>query len=293
MLDLRQIQNRLRRHAEYLSGEIGERHPTRYDNLENARAYIERTFQEAGYTVGRDEYEVEGKPFRNVIAENPGRHRPQEIHLLGAHYDTVPGSPGADDNASGIACLLELARLIRKHRPPVTVRMVAFTLEEPPYFGTPFMGSMVHARKCRQRKEKIMGMLSLEMVGYYRDQPNSQRYPLPLMNWFYPDRGDFIAVVGNFRSRHLAKNVANRLKQRLGLAVVSTALPFVPGAGLSDNRSFWQHGYPALMITDTAFFRNPHYHLPTDLPETLDYQRMAELVAGVAEFIVPAEAERA
>ena len=280
-----EIITRLRQHVEYLAEKIGKRSPLQYHNLERAREYIEQILEEIGYPLDHDKYQIEGRDYRNVIVEKEGHLHPEQILLVGAHYDTVPDTPGADDNASGIAALLELACLLRHTEPKTTIRFVAFTLEEPPYFQSPLMGSMIHAQRCRQQNDWIRGMVSLEMVGYYSDRKDSQTYPLPIMGWFYPNQGNFIAVAGNFRSRRLVRQVAHPLAQAAGIKVESTALPFVPGVGLSDNWSFWQLGYPAVMITDTSFFRNPHYHLPSDLPKTLDYQRMTELVTGLAKVL--------
>ena len=183
------LEERLRAHVEYLAGTLGERNPFWYANLEKARRYIERMFVDAGYDIQHDAYEVTGRTYYNVIAEVPGTNRADELLLVGAHYDTAAGTPGADDNASGVATLLELARSLRQEAPRLTLRWAAFTLEEPPWFRTPSMGSWIHAEKCRQGGERIAGMISLEMVGYFRDEPRSQRYPLPLplMRWFYPD----------------------------------------------------------------------------------------------------------
>jgi len=278
-----ELQARLRAHVEYLAGAIGERNPLRYASLEQARLYIEGAFADLGYKIRHDAYQVDGRAYRNVIAEAPGRDPEAELLLVGAHYDTAAGTPGADDNASGVATLLELARSLRSAGPLRTLRWVAFTLEEPPSFWTPRMGSWVHARNCRARGERIAGMISLEMVGYFRIERRSQQYPLELMRWFYPSQGNFIAVAGNFRSRKLVRSLARKLKS--SFPVESTALPFVPGVGLSDNWSFWQEGYPAVMVTDTAFFRNPHYHMSSDLPETLDYAGMADLVSGLERAI--------
>ncbi len=274
---------RLRAHVMRLAGEIGERNSTSYAALEEARLYIEQSFAQAGYETRHDAYKVAGRIYRNAVAERGGGL--ERIFIVGAHYDTAPGTPGADDNASGVAVLLELARLQRDFARGPAIRWIAFTLEEPPYYRTPLMGSRIHARKCRQRAEAIGGMVSLEMLGYYRDSPGSQWYPLPFLRLFYPDRGDFIALAGNFRSRRLVRDMARWMSKAGGIPVVSASFPFVPGAGLSDNWSFWKEGYPALMITDTAFFRNPHYHRGSDLPETLDYPRMAALVAALDKAI--------
>ncbi len=188
---------RLRTHVQYLAGGIGERNSLRYRSLEEARLYIEQDLSQAGYEIQHDAYEVSGRTYRNVIAERPGSD--SKVVVIGAHYDTAPGTPGADDNASGVGVLLELARSLRDFAAAPTLRWIAFTLEEPPYYWTPLMGSRVHARKCRQRMERIVCMISLEMTGYYSDLPGSQWYPLPFMSRFYPDRGNFIALAGNFR----------------------------------------------------------------------------------------------
>ena len=285
MADAEDLTTRLRAHVHYLAGELGERSPFRYGNLEQARLYIERVFAEAGYEIRNDTYEIAGRTFRNVVVEHPGRPTERNILVVGAHYDTVTGTPGADDNASGVAMLLEVARLLRNSACLLTVRLVAFTLEEPPYFRSTRMGSCVHARKCRERGDRIAGMISLEMVGYYDARDGSQCYPFPFLRWFFPRRADFVAVAGNFGSRRLVRQVARLLSQTKRIPVVSIALPFVPGVSLSDNWSFGREGYPALMITDTAFFRNGNYHLPSDLPETLDYARMAALAKGLTHAI--------
>ncbi len=281
-----QIRDHLKEHVETLAERIGQRSPVHYSNLEQAREYLEQRLAEMEYQLDHDVFQVQGRSYRNVIVEKKGSLQADKIFLVGAHYDTVPETPGADDNASGVAVLLELARLVVGMKPKITVRFVAFTLEEPPYFCSGSMGSLIHAKRCRQQNERLLGMASLEMVGYYSDLRDSQSYPLPFMSWFYPNRGNFIAVAGNFRSRHLVRKVAKELTNKNKLPVESTALPFVPALGLSDHWSFWQMGYPALMITDTSFFRNPHYHLPSDLPETLDYQRMSELVCALAKVLV-------
>jgi len=277
------IANRLRAHVERLAGEIGERNPVHYENLEEARRYVEEAFRGAGYEIRHDVYEAGGRTVRNVWAELPGAA--EGVLVVGAHYDTADGTPGADDNASGVAVLLELARLLAGKTPPRTLRWAAFTLEEPPYFRTASMGSWVHAKKSRERGDAITGMISLEMVGYYRSEAGSQHYPLPLMNWFYPERGDYIAVAGDFGSRRLVSKIKNGLEEAGTLPVESTALPFVPGVGLSDNWAFWQEGFSAVMVTDTAFYRNPNYHEPSDLPPTLDYQRMAALTEALAQTL--------
>ena len=279
------MEARLRMHVQRLSADLGERNAFRYQSLESARLYIEQVFTQAGYPIRHDTYEVSGRTYRNVIAERQAYQAAERVLILGAHYDTAPGTPGADDNASGVAALLELARLLADFASEPAIRWVAFTLEEPPFYRSRLMGSRVHARKCRQQAERIAGMISLEMVGYYSDRPGSQWYPLPFMGWFYPSCGNFIGVTGNCRSRRLVRRIAARLSEAGELPVEYAAFPLMPGAGLSDNWSFWKEGYPAAMVTDTSFFRNPHYHRPSDLPETLDYSRLAALVAGLEKAL--------
>lgn len=183
------LERRLRAHVQYLAGDVGDRNSSRYGNLEQARQYIEQSFQASGYEVRHDTYNVAQRTFRNVIAEIPGDCSDGRLLVIGADYDTAPGTPGADDNASGVAGLSELASLLQHACPTLTLRWAAFTLEEPPWFRTSAMGSRVHARMCRERGEQVVGMGSLEMVGYFRDEPQSQHYPVPFGRWFYPDRG--------------------------------------------------------------------------------------------------------
>lgn len=273
---------RLETHVRYLAGELGERNVLYHSRLEDAARYIRCHLAQAGLDAREEVFEVAGRPFRNVWAEEPGHDPSGGLLVVGAHYDTAEGTPGADDNASGVAVLLELARLLRGSSPRLGLRWVAFALEEPPHFRTLSMGSRIHARACRRRGDPVWGMLSLEMLGYFRDGAGSQGYPLPLMRWFYPEEGNFIAVAGNFRSRRLVRQIARRLAASGTIPVESTALPLVPGAGLSDNWSFWQEGYRAAMVTDTAFFRNPHYHRPSDLADTLDFTRMSALLQALA-----------
>lgn len=224
-----------------------------------------------------------------MIAETPGTVPETGILILGAHYDTVEASPGADDNASAVAVMLEVARLVHDRQFRRTIRFVAFACEEPPHFYTGDMGSQIYARACRQHGERIVGMLCLEMVGYYTDQPRTQQAPegIPrLLRTALPRRGNFLAAVGNFRSWHLAWSFRRGFKKATCLPLFSIVLPeSVNAIRLSDNSSFWDQGYPALMLTDTSFLRNPHYHLPTDTPDTLDYSRMAQVTLGVVSAI--------
>jgi Zn-dependent M28 family amino/carboxypeptidase len=238
------------------------------------------------YDVTEEPFDALGVEARNLIVKKTGTSRANEIVLLGAHYDTVATTPGADDNASAVAVLLEVARLLKDHQGKRTARYVAFACEEPPYFNLDSMGSQHHARESRKRGDKIVGMLCLEMVGYFSDEPGSQQIPQAIpraVRWFFPKRGNFLSAVGNLASWKLAYRFRVGFKRATRLGLFSICLPEAVGEiRLSDNSSFWDQGYPALMLTDTSFLRNPHYHQPTDTPETLDYARMTEVTLGVA-----------
>jgi len=279
------LASRLRRHVERLADEIGERHVQRPEALHAAERYIDETLRAHGHDVHRQNYEAQGVDCANLEVTIPGGDRASEIVLAGAHYDTVPGSPGADDNASGVAAILELARLLRDAKPARTIRLVAFVNEEPPFFFWGEMGSKVYARAARARGDDIRVMLSLEMLGCYSDEKGSQGYP-PLLGWFYPKQGNYVAFVSNLRSRHALRNVFDAFRAGSDFPAEKLAAPaLVPGIGWSDQLSFWREGYPAAMVTDTAFHRYRHYHQPTDTPEKLDYARMAQVVEGLARTL--------
>lgn len=275
-----ELQQNVRQLAAFGPREIG-----RPRNLEAAADWIEAELKQRGYEVLRQEYELRGVSCRNLEVELRGTSRADEIVIIGAHYDSVPGSPGADDNASGVAGMLALARLFAKSTPERTVRFVAFVNEEPPQFLEESMGSLVYARRSAGRGEKIAAMLSLESIGYYRDEDGSQQYPHPL-SLFYPSRGDFIAFVSNLGSRPLLHRGLTAFRAEATIPSEGGALPeALPGVAWSDQWSFWKHGWPALMITDTAPFRNPHYHSPSDTPETLDYDRFTRVVDGLVGVV--------
>jgi hypothetical protein len=275
----------LRQHVEALAGRIGERNLLRYRNLVAAGEFIERSLTEAGYAVERQEYDVEGRMCVNLAAETPGADRPQEIVVVGGHYDSVIDCPGANDNATGVAATLALARRLKGFRPSRTLRFVCFVNEEPPFFQTANMGSRVYARRCRRRGEKVTAMICLETIGYYSDEKGSQRYPPPF-SLVYPATGNFIAFVGNYGSRSLVRQVVASFRQQAEFPSEGGAVPgFLPGIGWSDHWSFWKEGYPALMVTDTAPFRYPHYHRFTDTPDKIDYERTARVVSGLEAVI--------
>ena len=269
-----------------LAKDIGPRSVFQGDSLARAAVFVAKRFEAMGYEVKRNEYAVGGVVCANLEVERLGTKAPHEIVVIGAHYDTVPQTPGADDNASGVAALLALAETWAKAAPERTVRFVAFANEEPIYFQTELMGSRVYAKACKARGDKIVVMLSLETMGYFSDEKKSQKYPFPL-SLFYPSRGNFIAVVGNRESKALVKRVSKALGAAKAVPVESASLPGgLQGVGWSDHWSFWQEGYPAVMITDTAPFRNPNYHRETDTADTLDYVRLAAAVRALEAAVV-------
>lgn len=295
MIDTKETVSRLERHLRELTVEIGERSVMEVENLKRTEDYITAVHESMGLPVEKESYSYEGAQVANVIAHlnlGPESDAPALRFLLGAHYDSVGGTVGADDNASAVAVQLEAARNLlswsREGHRRVSVKLVSFALEEPPVFGTPFQGSVVHARNARARGETIDGMLCLEMVGYACREPGCQQYPFPV-NWMgYPKTGDFIGIVGNFASRAFTRSLVKSFGRNPDLPVVSLSVPLngwpLPSVRLSDHAAFWDHGYRAVMITDSAFFRNPHYHLPSDTMDKLDFGFMAELVESLVVF---------
>ena len=275
----------LERHVKVLAGDIGERNVFQPDALHAAADYIAQQWSVHGCPVTRQDYQVRGVTCANIEVALAGCVQVDEIIVLGAHYDTVRNSPGADDNASGVAALLEIAGMLQALSPRYTVRCVAFVNEEAPFFFRGDMGSLRYARAARLRGDRIRLMLSLEMLGYYRDEPGTQRYP-PLLRYFYPACGNFIGFVSNLRSARRLRWVVDAFQASSNFPLEAAALPWwVPGVALSDHSSFWRHGYPAAMVTDTAYLRNPHYHTAHDVPATLDYDRMAAVTRGLAASV--------
>ncbi len=274
------------RHVDTLAGLIGVRHDSRASSLDATVAYLERQWAELGQDVRRECYATARWEAKNLVVEWPGTTKPGEIVLLGAHYDTVASTPGADDNASAVAMMLAVCDLLRARRYKRTVRFVAFANEEPPHFSNSTMGSKVYARRCRERGDDIHLMVCLEMVGYYRTDAGSQTYPdeLPAaMRRFLRPRGDFIAIVGDMPSIKRQHAFTRGFKTAAKFPATSVPVPRrLVDLWLSDHGPFWDEGYPAVMVTDTSWFRNPHYHEPTDTPDTLDYDRMARVAVGVA-----------
>ena len=271
---------RLREHVRTLSVDFYPRNHRRIDQLGASADYIEAQMKAAGAVVVRQEVRVDGVAYHNVIA----RFGPKEgaLLVLGAHYDSAGATPGADDNASGVAGLLELARLLASAPQARPIELVAYTLEEPPHFRSKNMGSVWHARQLAAAGREVRLMLSLEMIGYFSDAPGSQRYSIPAMTYLYGDRGDFIALVGQYADFGATRKAKSLMAGASDLPVYSINAPrSMQGIDYSDHRSYWAQGYPALMVTDTAFLRNANYHKAGDTHDKLDYARMAKVVQAV------------
>jgi Zn-dependent M28 family amino/carboxypeptidase len=278
------LREELRANVQKLAGEIGERNMWHYAQLNAAADFIEDSFSRVGLHTRRDSYQTGGQPCHNIEAEITG-NRP-EIIVIGAHYDSVFGSPGANDNGTGVAATLALARRFASAKPKQTLRFVAFVNEEPPYFLSGEMGSQVYARRCKERGDNISGMISLETIGYFSDAPNSQTYPSPGLGLFYPKVGNFIGFVSNVTSRALLRRVIAVFRKQAKIPSEAASLPaFIPGVSWSDQWSFWQQSYPAIMVTDTAPFRYPYYHSSNDTPDKLDYDRFTLVVSGMEKVI--------
>jgi Zn-dependent M28 family amino/carboxypeptidase len=282
----------LKSHVYNLATDIGSRSVLEELSLRRAQEYVHGQFAGMGLEVKVQEYKAYGTRTANLIVTGEGSDTPASYLLLGAHYDTVPGTPGADDNASAVAVMLETTRLltVEQGKIPFNVLLVAFSTEEPPSFNTGHMGSRIFVRSLPGSDVTVKGAIILEMVGYFTDQPGSQQIPFPLKFMGFPDTGNFIAVVGNGRSRSLVKKVCDGVvSSGCTLPVENIVIPgsgsLLPESRLSDNASFWDAGIPAVMITDTSFFRNPHYHSHTDRPNTLDYEKMGQLVKGLSHVL--------
>ena len=280
------LQDNLQRHVEELAGHIGERNMYHRDALQTAARYVETQFQEAGLTVARESYEIDGNSAFNLVATLPGRSRRDEILIIGAHYDSIFGSPGANDNASGVAALLSIARtLAMEEGNQRTIRFVAFVNEEPPYFQSWSMGSRIHARRAKSRAEKIVAMLSLETIGYYSEQLNSQFFPFHL-GLFYPWTGNFIGFVSDRNSRDLLLESVTAFRRHAQFPSEGLAAPaWITGVDWSDHWSFWEEGYAALMVTDTAPFRYPHYHSGEDTPDKICFDCLTRVTGGLIHVV--------
>lgn len=268
----------LQRHVWLLS----KKFPPRLDakNLEVSAGYIKRQFKKSGGRVEVQKYTVAGESYQNIsVLFGPETN---ERVVIGAHYDTYGGLPGADDNASGVAALVELAKLLGKARLNRTVELVAYSTEEPPHFRTDEMGSAFHAKRLKEQKISVVVMISLEMIGYFTDAPNSQMYPAPLLRLFYPTKGNYIAIVSKFSDFGTVRRIKKAMTGAMAVPVYSISAPtFIPGIDFSDHLNYWRYGYPAMMVTDTAFYRNRAYHSDKDVFGSLDYKRMADVVIGI------------
>jgi len=272
----------LERDVRILAEEIGPRHAARPGSLERAADRLEAALADAGYETARHAFPASGRTCENLEVEIRGG---EEIVVVGAHYDSVPACPAANDNASGVAGVLALARRFKGAKPARTLRFVLFANEEPPHFQTESMGSVAYAKRCLARGEKVVAMVSLETIGYYTVEEGSQQYPPPL-GMLYPSRGDFIGFVGNVGSGSLVRRTIGTFRETATIPSEGGALPgWLPGVGWSDHWSFFERGIPALMVTDTAPFRYPHYHQSTDTPDKLDYESMARVITGLEAVI--------
>jgi hypothetical protein len=273
-------------HVHALSVVIGNRSMENDGKIQQAEQYIRTVLEKRGIPFSLQGYDHDGERYNNILVTLGGTTHGEESVIIGAHYDTTAGTPGADDNASAVAVLLELCQTLKGYTPQRTLKMIFFVLEEPPAFMTPAMGSYVYAQRARDCGENIVAMISLEMLGYFSDVKGSQAFPLPGMHWLFPDRGNFIGVVGNVHSRELTLAVAEALKAGSEIPVEHlVALPFIPGVGLSDHGPFWKMGFRAVMVTDTAFYRNPNYHGSKDTIETLRFDKMSQIVGGLVHVV--------
>lgn len=284
---LESLEKELKGHVTHFAETIGERNLGKYDALCSAADFIEEKFKEGGYVVSRQTYKVKGLDCFNIAAEIKGTSSGDEIVIVGAHYDSVVGTPGANDNGSGTAVMLALADHFKDLKPKKTLRFVAFTNEEPPYFQNEGeMGSWVYADQCRKEDQDIVGIISLETMGYFTDEPESQKYPAPL-NLMYPSTGNFLGFVCNLESREFQMQILNTFRKNSKVPSEGASLPAsVPGVGWSDHWSFWEMGYPGIMVTDTAPFRYPHYHRRTDTPDKLDYETLAKVTKGLQPAVL-------
>ncbi len=271
---------RLEFHVRLLSTTLAPRDYSHPANLDRVADYIRHEFTQAKGRVSDQPFQVDGRTYRNIIAAF-GPETKERV-IVGAHYDVAGPYPGADDNASGVAGLIELAHLLAASQLPMKVELIAYTLEEPPFFMTAQMGSAVHARSLKKEGALVRAMLSLEMIGYFSDAEGSQHFPRRILSLFYPERGNFITVVGKFGQGLLARRIKKAMAGGSSLPVYSINAPrSISGIDFSDHLSYWQAGYHAVMITDTSFYRNPNYHTAADTAESLDYRRMAQVVEGV------------
>ncbi len=278
-MEQKQIE-RVYKDVEFLTSIRPYRNYLNIGSLNKTADYIYQIFKEFSEEAYFQEFSVGGNRYKNVICSI--NTQAEERIIIGAHYDVVGNTPGADDNASGVAGLLELLRLLHREKLRYRIDFAAYTLEEPPFFGTKRMGSFIHAESLYKEKTKIKVMICLEMIGYFSDKEGSQQFPLPFMNFFYPEKGNFIGVVGKLFQRGITKKIRDLMRKGSDIPVYSINAPTIlPGVDFSDHRNFWHFGYNAVMITDTSFYRNPNYHRRTDTLATLDFERMYSVIKGI------------
>lgn len=276
---------RLKKYVNTLSADLVPRDAAHPANLDRVADYVHEQLEPFAKRTEEQPYSADRMTVRNVRAFFGPDTR--ERVVVGAHYDVAGPYPGADDNASGVAGLFELARLLSNENLPMQTELVSYPLEEPPYFYTREMGSYIHAKSLKDQNVEVRVMLSLEMIGYFTDKPGSQSYPLFLLRPFYPSAGNYIAVVGDLFQRKLVRKIRQTMRRATPLPVESINAPrLLPGIAFSDHLNYWKAGYPAVMITDTAFYRNPNYHTAFDTADTLDYTRMAQVVDGVKAAVL-------
>ena len=294
MIDIQQTKQHLRDHVKTLTVTIGERSVDLPAKLKETAAYIKSFYHAIDVPVNSQPYSYADFTVENIITEIAFSPRPKYRFILGAHYDSVAGTVGADDNASAVAVQLEAARhlaaLMGDIGLDLAVKFVSFALEEPPAYNTRHMGSRMYANKARKDKEQIDGMICLEMVGYTCHEPGCQSYPFPLMFMDYPKEGNFIGIVNNFKSRDFARRLVEQFRKNDQLPVVKLTVPFngwvMPAVRLSDHASFWDQGFKAVMVTDSAFYRNPYYHTAADTMDKLDFDFMAQVVQSLLLFFL-------
>lgn len=284
--DERALRAELERHVRVLAEEIGERSVDLPEAMESAARHVAAEFEKAGFAPRREPFAAAGTTFVNVIAEVAGGAKRDEIVVVGGHYDSVRGSPGANDNATGVAATLAIARRLAASKPERTLRFIAFACEEPPCFQTEEMGSLVHARGCAARGENVVAMLALETLGCYRDEEGSQTYPVRGLELVFGTRANFVAFVGPVGSRSLVRSAVRSFRDHATVPSEGAALPeSVPGVGWSDHWSFARIGVPAVMATDTAIFRDSAYHTDRDLPGRVDFERLTRTTSALVRVV--------
>ncbi|MBK1989634.1 M28 family peptidase [Sphaerospermopsis aphanizomenoides BCCUSP55] len=279
------LQKLLQQDLQKLAGDIGIRNYSQYEKLNTAKDFLTTALTQAGYEVKQQEYQINGKSYYNIAVEKQGTKKPDEIIVVGGHYDSAFTSPGANDNATGAIATLELAKIFANKTTNRTIRFVEFTNEEPPFFWTENMGSLVYAKKLHQSGDKVVAMLSLETMGYFSEQPGSQQYPFPI-GLLYPNHGNFISFIGNINSGDLVKKAISSFRRHVQFPSQGTALPsWIPGVGWSDQWSFWQQDYKGIMVTDTAPYRYQYYHTDADTLDKVDIEKLARVVNGLVTVI--------